>query len=180
MNPLTETYRKTQRLLSRRDPRLRQLMKAVGPCTLLPDPDGFKRWPAPSPRSRFRPKPPPLSSHNWERNSRPAASRRRPSWPLPRSNYARSAYRAARRWPYSIWHSMFRTVACRCMNYTTFRTTKWLRCWCRFRHRSMDRGNVPYFLDGKTRRSAGSRSGITRGGPVRLRSAGPSGSPGSD
>ncbi len=42
MNPFADVYRKAQRRLSRRDPILRQLMKAVGPCTLLPDPDGFK------------------------------------------------------------------------------------------------------------------------------------------
>jgi DNA-3-methyladenine glycosylase II len=42
MNSLADDYRKAQRLLSRRDPGLRQLMKAVGPCTLLSDPDGFR------------------------------------------------------------------------------------------------------------------------------------------
>jgi DNA-3-methyladenine glycosylase II len=42
MNSSADAYRKAQRLLSRRDPVLRQLMKAVGPCTLLPDSDGFK------------------------------------------------------------------------------------------------------------------------------------------
>jgi DNA-3-methyladenine glycosylase II len=42
MNVTTDEYRKARRHLSRRDPHLRQLMKAVGPCTLLPDSDGFK------------------------------------------------------------------------------------------------------------------------------------------
>jgi DNA-3-methyladenine glycosylase II len=42
MNPPADEYRKARRHLSRRDPSLRQLMKAVGPCTLAPDPDGFK------------------------------------------------------------------------------------------------------------------------------------------
>jgi DNA-3-methyladenine glycosylase II len=42
MNSPDDQYHKAQRLLSRRDPQLRQLMKVVGPCTLLPDPDGFK------------------------------------------------------------------------------------------------------------------------------------------
>ena len=41
MNPLFDEFRKAQNRLSRRDPILRQLMKAVGPCTLLPNPDGF-------------------------------------------------------------------------------------------------------------------------------------------
>jgi DNA-3-methyladenine glycosylase II len=42
MNSLADEYRKAQRLLSRRDAVLRQLMNAIGPCTLLADPDGFR------------------------------------------------------------------------------------------------------------------------------------------
>ena len=42
MNSSADEYRKARRHLSRRDPNLRQLMKTVGPCTLTPDPDGFK------------------------------------------------------------------------------------------------------------------------------------------
>ena len=41
MNSLADAYRKAQRHLSRRDAVLRQLMKAVGPCTLQPVPDFF-------------------------------------------------------------------------------------------------------------------------------------------
>src|SRR3954471_22864439 len=38
---LAEVYRKAQRHLARRDPVLKRLIAAVGPCRLQPDPDGF-------------------------------------------------------------------------------------------------------------------------------------------
>ena len=41
MNPLADEFRKGQRHLSRRDPLLRPILKAVGPCTLRPNPNGF-------------------------------------------------------------------------------------------------------------------------------------------
>lgn len=41
MPTLPETYHKAQRHLARRDAVLRELIRAVGPCTLTPRPDGF-------------------------------------------------------------------------------------------------------------------------------------------
>jgi 3-methyladenine DNA glycosylase/8-oxoguanine DNA glycosylase len=41
MNPLADDIRRAARCLSRRDALLRPLLKAVGPCTLRPSPDGF-------------------------------------------------------------------------------------------------------------------------------------------
>lgn len=41
MPHLTELYRKAQRHLARRDEVLKGLIRAVGPCTLTPRPDGF-------------------------------------------------------------------------------------------------------------------------------------------
>lgn len=41
MNSHSEECRKAQTRLARRDPILRQLMKTIGVCTLLPNPDGF-------------------------------------------------------------------------------------------------------------------------------------------
>ena len=39
---LPDEYAKAQRRLARRDPVLRRLIRAVGPCTLRPDPDSFR------------------------------------------------------------------------------------------------------------------------------------------
>src|SRR5437764_15279984 len=36
-----DEFLKAQRRLSRRDPGLRRVIRAVGPCTLRPNPDGF-------------------------------------------------------------------------------------------------------------------------------------------
>jgi len=41
MNPAAEALAKARRSLSRRDPVLRAVLKAVGPCTLRINPDGF-------------------------------------------------------------------------------------------------------------------------------------------
>lgn len=41
MNPLADSLPRARRTLSRRDPLLRPLLKAVGPCTLRTNPDGF-------------------------------------------------------------------------------------------------------------------------------------------
>src|SRR5579859_5234846 len=41
MNLLTDEFHKANRHLSRRDPLLRPVLKAVGPCTLRPNPNGF-------------------------------------------------------------------------------------------------------------------------------------------
>src|SRR5947209_7226262 len=42
MQPGSDDFRKAQRALSRRDPLLRRVIQAVGPCTLRPNPDGFE------------------------------------------------------------------------------------------------------------------------------------------
>lgn len=39
---LDDTFHRARRHLSRRDPVLRRLIAAVGPCTLRPEPDGFR------------------------------------------------------------------------------------------------------------------------------------------
>ena len=41
MHPSADEFVKAQRRLARRDPVLRRLIQAVGPCTLRPNPDGF-------------------------------------------------------------------------------------------------------------------------------------------
>jgi DNA-3-methyladenine glycosylase II len=41
-NTTPDVYRKAQRHLARRDQVLKRLIRKVGPCTLLPDPDHFK------------------------------------------------------------------------------------------------------------------------------------------
>ena len=41
MQSLAEEFVKAQRILSRRDADLRRVIKAVGPCTLRPNPNGF-------------------------------------------------------------------------------------------------------------------------------------------
>ena len=41
MQTLAEEFVKAQRRLSRRDPMLRRVIRAVGPCTLRPNPNGF-------------------------------------------------------------------------------------------------------------------------------------------
>jgi DNA-3-methyladenine glycosylase II len=40
--PLDDNFHRARRHLSRRDPVLRRLIAAVGPCTLRPEPDGFR------------------------------------------------------------------------------------------------------------------------------------------